>query len=31
MMDSALETVVSPVVDDDDEVVVDEPVEVMVP
>lgn len=30
-MDSALETVVSPVVDDDDEVVVDEPVEVMVP
>lgn len=31
VMDSALETVVSPVVDDDDEVVVDEPVEVMVP
>lgn len=30
-MDSALETVVSPVVDDDDEVVVDEPVEVTVP
>lgn len=30
-MDSALETVVSPVVDDDDEVVVDEPIEVTVP